>query len=102
MDQRLKIAVCAVAGAVALIASFDILSVVSPGALIGIALGGCIGVVGFAFGPESGGVGVVIGVLLGGFMGSGMHKMNIANEERMLAALEYYKTNRITGQSQDQ
>ena len=41
----------------------------NPGTQMGIGLGGCIGVIGFAFGREGGAAGVAMGVLLGGFIG---------------------------------
>lgn len=51
----------------------------NPGTQMGIGLGGCIGVIGFAFGREGGAASVAIGVLLGGFIGGEI------NEERLLA-----------------
>lgn len=48
---------------------------------MGIGLGGCIGVIGFAFGPLGGFAGTAIGGLLGGFIVGGIY------EERLLPAL---------------
>lgn len=104
--QQVAIVVCVIAVLCTVVNVFDILSFASPGTLMGFALGGCIGVAGFAFGPEGGIAGIAIGLLLGGFLGSGMYKLGEtlsyqvgrANEERMIAAFQ--QMNRITGQSE--
>ena len=106
--QNLSVAVCVIVGAWTLIHMLDVLSYASPGTLIGFALGGVIGVAGFAFGPDGLAAGIVIGALLGGFLGSGMYKLGEtlsyqvgrANEERM-SALLHNQMKRITGQSED-
>ena len=53
----------------------------NSGTQIGIGLGGCIGVIGFAFGPLGGVAGTAIGGLVGGFIGGGI------SEEQLLAVL---------------
>ena len=53
----------------------------NPGTQMGIGLGGCIGVIGFAFGPLGGVAGTAIGGLLGGFIVGGIY------EERLLPVL---------------
>ena len=104
--QSLTIAVCGIVGAWTLI---HMLNSASPGTMIGFALGGIIGVVGFASGLAGGALGVAIGVVMGGFLGSGMYKLGEtlsyqvgrASEERM-AALLHNQMKRITGQSEDE
>ena len=106
--QYLTIAVCVIAGAWLLNNLFDSLSFASPGTMLGFALGGIIGVVGFAFGPECGGLGIVIGVLLGGCLGSGMyklgetisHQVGRANDQERLLAVLSDQMKRITGQKE--
>ena len=104
--HEVAMVICAIAAVVIAINVFDIYSFASPGALLGFGFGGLIGVVGFAFGPVGGFTGIVIGLLLGSFIGSGMYKLGEtlsyqvgrANEERLIAALQN-SMSRITGQS---
>jgi len=85
---------------------FHVLSLASPRTLVGISLGGCIVVIDFVFGPLLGALSMVIGLLLGSFIGSGMYwhrgalsyQVGRANEERMIAALR--QLNKIAGQSE--
>jgi len=60
---------------------YEWVSNANPGTQMGFGLGGCIGVIGFAFGPLGGVAGTAIGGLLGGFIGGGIY------EERLLPLL---------------
>lgn len=99
--------VCVVIAFICTVVSvFYVLSLASPSTLVGSGLGGCIFVIGFVFGPLGEIVGMAIGLLLGGFIGSVMYRhgealsyqVGRANEVRMIAAL--LQLNKITGQSE--
>ena len=106
--QEVAIIVFVIAALCMVVNVFDVFSVASPGTLIGFGLGGVIGVAGFAFGPEGGFLGMGIGLLLGGFIGSGIYKfgetlsyhVGRAYEERLMAAIGQ-QMNRMLGKSDD-
>lgn len=73
-------------------------SLANPGTQIGVGVGGCIGAIGFVFGPWGGAAGIAVGGFLGGFLGSGIYKLTkersdqqnlaTARQEWMAAVLE--------------